>query len=74
MAKLAIKGGPKSLPQGSGVKWPQFDKKDEASLLKTFRSGSWWRGGTIEGQEASVCGKFERDFAAYQDSDRKSVV
>lgn len=68
MAKLAIKGGPKSMPQGSGVKWPQFDKKDEASLLKVFRSGNWWRGGSIEQQAASVCGKFERDFAAYQDA------
>ncbi len=68
MAKLAIHGGAKTLPQGSGVKWPQFDKKDETALLKVFRSGNWWRGGTIELQAASVCGKFERDFAAYQDA------
>jgi len=65
MAKLAINGGKKVFPSGLKVKWPQFDKSDEQALLKVFRSGVWWRGGTIELQAASACGKFERDFAAY---------
>jgi dTDP-4-amino-4,6-dideoxygalactose transaminase len=68
MAKLALFGGSKVLPNGLGVKWPIFDKSDEAALLKTFRSGSWWRGGDIKSQAASVCGKFEREFAAWHDA------
>ena len=68
MAKLALFGGSKVLPNGFGVKWPIFDQADEAALLKTFRSGSWWRGGDIKSQAASVCGKFEREFAAWHDA------
>lgn len=69
MAKLAINGGKAVLPKGLGVKWPQFDKKDEAALLKVFRSGKWWRGGDIKSQAESECGIFERKFAKYQSSD-----
>jgi dTDP-4-amino-4,6-dideoxygalactose transaminase len=69
MAKLAINGGKAVLPKGLGVKWPQFDKKDEAALLKVFRSGKWWRGGDIKSQAESVCGEFERKFAKYHNSD-----
>ncbi len=68
MAKLAINGGSKVINQAANIPWPEFDSKDEKALLKTFRSGTWWRGGTIEGQVASECGKFERAFAAMQDS------
>ena len=66
MAKLAINGGKPVLGKGSGVVWPQFDKTDEAGLLKVFRSGKWWRGGTIEEMAASPTGKFERAFAKFQ--------
>ncbi|MBN2582061.1 MAG: DegT/DnrJ/EryC1/StrS family aminotransferase [Planctomycetes bacterium] len=68
MAKLAINGGKMVLPKGVQVKWPQFDKSDEKALLAVFRSGKWWRGGTIADQAASECGKFERAFAKYQDA------
>lgn len=74
MAKLAIHGGSRVLPKGVPVKWPQFDKKDEAALLKVFRSGKWWRGGDIKSQAASECGKFERAFAKYQSSDHGLCV
>ena len=68
MAYLAINGGPKVLPRGIEVTWPILDADDEASVLQVVRSGSWWRGGTIEAQKASVCGEMERAFAALQDS------
>lgn len=68
MAKLAIKGGKKVLPKGVAVKWPQTDKTDERALLRVFRSGKWWRGGSVEDQARSECGRFERDFARYQSS------
>ena len=68
MAKLAINGGSKVLPKGLGVRWPQFDKTDENALLKVFRSGNWWRGGSIEQQAAGPCGEFERDFAKWHDA------
>lgn len=66
MAKLAINGGPKVFPKSLAPKWPIFNKTDEAALLRVFRSGQWWRGGTIEQQAASECGRFERAFAEYQ--------
>ena len=65
---LAINGGPKVLPEGIQVTWPGVDRKDEEAVLRVLRSGKWWRGGTIEDQAASECGRFERDFAAYQDA------
>ena len=74
MAKLAINGGKAVLPKGLGVKWPQFDKKDEAALLRVFRSGKWWRGGDIKSQAESECGTFERKFAKYQSSDHGLCV
>jgi dTDP-4-amino-4,6-dideoxygalactose transaminase len=70
MAQLALKGGPKVLPQGIAVRWPMFDAEDEASLLQVFRSGSWWRGGTIPSQAESVCGAVEREFGELHDSTR----
>ena len=66
MGKLAIHGGSKVLPGGLSADWPRFDKTDEKALLKVFRSGVWWRGGTIEQQAAGECGRFERAFAEYQ--------
>jgi len=74
MSKLAIRGGPRVFAKDLSVKWPQFDKADEAALLKVFRSGQWWRGGTIEAQAASECGRFERAFAQYQDAKRGLCV
>lgn len=68
MAKLAFHGGPKAFPKGLGIKWPVFDKTDENALLKVFRSGQWWRGGTMEDQAKSVCGQFEKAFAAWHDA------
>ena len=49
MAKLAINGGGRVLPGGSGVTWPEIDARDERALLKVFRSGKWWRGGEGSG-------------------------
>ena len=74
MAKLAINGGRAVLPKGLGVTWPQFDKDDERALLKTFRSGVWWRGGDVDTQAKSECGKFERAFAAYQSAEHGLCV
>jgi dTDP-4-amino-4,6-dideoxygalactose transaminase len=68
MAKLALMGGPKVLPNDLGVTWPLIEEGDERKLLEVFRSGKWWRGGTLEDQAASVCGAFERTFAAFHDS------
>jgi dTDP-4-amino-4,6-dideoxygalactose transaminase len=68
MSKLAILGGPKVLPNGTGAKWPIFDKTDENALLKTFRTGKWWRGGTIKEMRESMCGQFERAYADWQGS------
>ena len=53
MGKLAITGGPKALPEGLGVSWPIVRAGDEEGLLRVFRSGNWWRGGTLEDQAAS---------------------
>lgn len=68
MSKLALFGGPKVLPKGVRVRWPVFDKKDERSLLETFRSGKWWRGGSIQEMRESRCGQFEAAFAKWQGS------
>ncbi|MFH1570533.1 MAG: DegT/DnrJ/EryC1/StrS family aminotransferase, partial [Gemmatimonadota bacterium] len=65
MGKLALYGGNPVFAKPLQPQWPQFDGRDERALLEVFRSGSWWRGGTIEGQAASACGRFERAFAAY---------
>lgn len=75
MSKLAICGGKKMFPKGLALPtWPQFDQRDEAALLKAFRSGQWWRGGTVEEQAASQCGRFERAFAKYHDAPYGLVV
>lgn len=68
MGKLAITGGPQALPEGLGVSWPVIRDGDEEGLLRVFRSGKWWRGGTLADQAASECGRFEREFAAFQDA------
>ncbi|MDA0334147.1 MAG: DegT/DnrJ/EryC1/StrS family aminotransferase [bacterium] len=65
MSRLAILGGPPVLDRPLSVRWPQFDATDEKALLDVFRSGKWWRGGTIGEQAAGPCGQFERDFAAW---------
>jgi len=68
MPELAINGGPRTIPEGLSPKWPVFDQTDERALLRVFRSGKWWRGGTIEQQAEGECGKFERAFADYHGS------
>ena len=68
MPKLALRGGSKIFPKPIAPQWPIIDKTDERALLKVFRSGQWWRGGTIEAQAASECGQFERAFADYHNS------
>jgi dTDP-4-amino-4,6-dideoxygalactose transaminase len=68
MSKLAINGGSKVLPDGTGIIWPQFNKTDEKKLLKVFNSGVWWRGADIKTQAASECGKFERDFSKWHNT------
>ena len=61
MAKLAVHGGRKVLPKGVGVTWPQFDRTDERALLKVFRSGKWWRGGTIDEMAARLSDSLQRE-------------
>ena len=68
MASLALRGGTPLFPKELTVPWPQYDSSDEQSLLSCYRSGIWWRGGTIQDQEKSACGRFERAFAAFHDS------
>lgn len=58
MAKLALRGGSKVFSEPLAPQWPIIDQTDERALLKVFRSGQWWRGGTIEAQAASECGNF----------------
>ncbi|MFW6146702.1 MAG: DegT/DnrJ/EryC1/StrS family aminotransferase [Planctomycetota bacterium] len=74
MAELAINGGPKVFDEPVRVRWPEVDQRDEEALLKVLRSGSWWRGGTVESQDASECGTFERAFAAMQGAEHALAV
>lgn len=74
MAKLALHGGSKVLPKGLGVEWPVFDRSEETAVLGVLRGGSWWRGGSIEAQAASECGRFERTFAKWHDAARGLCV
>ncbi len=74
MAKLALHGGPKVLPRGVAVEWPVFGASEEDAVLKVLRSGNWWRGGTIEAQANSACGRFERSFAKWHDAARGLCV
>ena len=56
MPKLAVRGGKKVFPKGMPIpKWPQFDASDQRALVETFRSGVWWRGGTIAAHALAVC-------------------
>lgn len=66
MAKLALCGGIPVISALPAQSWPVFDQQDEQALLKVFRSGQWWRGGTAETQRESATGKFEQAFAAFQ--------
>lgn len=74
MAVLAINGGSKVFDEPIRAKWPEFDQRDEDSLLQVFRSGNWWRGGTVESQELSACGQFERSFAALHGAEHALAV
>ena len=65
MAKLAIKGGPKTVTRTLGKSWPIFDEREEQALLEVCRSGKWWRGGYQEPGESRV-GHFENAFGQYQ--------
>ena len=56
------------------ARWPEFGVSDEENLLRVFRSGMWWRGGTIDVQAKSECGRFERAFAKYQNGKHALAV
>ncbi|MEW6751959.1 MAG: DegT/DnrJ/EryC1/StrS family aminotransferase [Candidatus Latescibacterota bacterium] len=68
MPQLALCGGTPTLPTPLSAPWPLFRAADEEALLRVFRSGQWWRGGTLQAQADSECGRFERAFAAYHDA------
>ena len=74
MSKLAINGGEKAVPNGINVSWPIHDSKEENAVLEVVRSGNWWRGGTIEAQQESVTGAFEREFADFHNADYALTV
>ncbi len=74
MTKLAINGGSPVITDLRMPRWPEFDESDERALLEVFRSGQWWRGGTVEAQEKSAVGFFERRFAAYHNADYALAV
>lgn len=68
MAKLALCGGTPALSAPMTAPWPLFGAPDEEALLRVFRSGQWWRGGSLQAQADSECGRFESAFAAYHDA------
>jgi len=65
MAKLAIKGGDKTITRPLGRRWPIWDEREEKALLEVLHSGIWWRGGYENAKDSKV-GQFEDAFAAYQ--------
>lgn len=69
MGHLAIAGGTPVFKSALAPKWPVHGVREEQAVLRVMRSGRWWRGGDIESQAKSECGKFERRFAAYHDAD-----
>jgi dTDP-4-amino-4,6-dideoxygalactose transaminase len=67
MGQLALLGGPPAIAEPLGVSWPVFDEREQELLHGVLASGIWWRGGHADQDESQV-GKFERDFAAFQDA------
>jgi dTDP-4-amino-4,6-dideoxygalactose transaminase len=65
MAKLAIKGGPKTINRSLGKNWPIFGKEEEEALLKVLHSGQWFRRGAVPDSPVT---QFEDAFAAYQNA------
>jgi dTDP-4-amino-4,6-dideoxygalactose transaminase len=57
VAKPALLGGPK-VRTTAWPSWPVFDKREEASVLKTLASGNWFRG---SGKNVA---EFEAQYAA----------
>ena len=74
MPKLAINGGAPVAEAITMPRWPEFDDNDEQALLEVFRSGVWWRGGTVEAQAESKTGAFERAFARFQGAEHALAV
>ncbi|MEX0886689.1 MAG: DegT/DnrJ/EryC1/StrS family aminotransferase [Phycisphaeraceae bacterium] len=74
MPKLAIHGGSPAAGDVTMPRWPAFDDINEKALVEAFRSGTWWRGGTIESQAASKTGEFERAFAEFQGAEHALAV
>ncbi|MCD9025149.1 DegT/DnrJ/EryC1/StrS family aminotransferase [Cohnella silvisoli] len=64
---LAINGGTPVRTKGF-AKWPVFDELEQDFLLRALKSGKWGGvGGTWNGEEPFIP-RFEREFAALQDS------
>ncbi len=47
------------------VNYPIFGKEEEKLVLKVLRSGKWWRGGTLKEMQASVTGRFEKEYSKF---------
>ena len=67
MGNLALTGAPPALAAPLGVAWPVFGDDEQALLQGVLQSGIWWRGGHADQDESQV-GRFERDFAAFQNA------
>lgn len=67
MGSLALTGGAPAIDAPLGVSWPVFGDEEHALLQGVLQSGIWWRGGHAD-QDDSQVGRFERDFAAFQDA------
>ncbi|MQY58136.1 MAG: aminotransferase class I/II-fold pyridoxal phosphate-dependent enzyme [Clostridia bacterium] len=63
MAKLAIKGGKPTIPEGLKIKWPVFDDADKKALIDVLESGHWC---SLAGFDFdSKVAQFEREFAKW---------
>ena len=67
MGNLALTGGSPVIAEPLGKSWPIFGDEEQALLQGVLESGIWWRGGYAD-QDDSQVGRFERDFAAFQDA------
>ena len=55
--KLAIKGGPRAVPEGAVKEWPPIDDVDREMVLASLESADHAFGPN--------CGKFQEEFAAW---------
>ncbi len=67
MGNLALTGGAPAIAEPLGKSWPIFDDAERELLQGVLESGIWWRGGHADQDESQV-GRFERDFADFQDA------